>query len=85
MVIDDLSVRVNVPYFTAVTLESGGVNLTWNSAPTKTYTVLFTESLSPTAIWTPLATGIGGSFPTTDYLDTASHPGNQGYYRILQE
>ncbi len=85
MLIDDLSVRLSVPNFTDVTPQPGGLDLTWNSMPSKTYTVLFTSSLSPTATWTPLATGISGVFPTTDYVDTATHSGNQGYYLIKQE
>ena len=87
MVIDDLSVRVSTPDFTDVTLQPGvGVDLTWNAVPTKTYTVLFSPTLSPTPSWSPLATNISGVFPTTDYLDTDSHGGaNQGFYRIRQE
>ncbi len=85
MVIDDLSVRRSVPNFTDITPQPGGLDLTWNSMPSKTYTVLFTSTLSPTPIWTPLATNISGVFPTTDYLDTANNAGNQGFYLIKQE
>ena len=85
MVIDDLSVRLSVPNFTDVTPQAGGLDLTWNSMPSKTYTVLFTSTLSATPIWTPVATNISGLFPTTDYLDTDSHAGNQGFYLIKQE
>ena len=85
MLIDDLSVRLSVPNFTAVAPQSGGYNLTWNSMASKNYTVQFTGSLSPTPTWTPLATNIPGGFPTTSYLDTASHGGHQGFYRILQQ
>jgi hypothetical protein len=85
MVIDDLSVRLSVPDFTDVTLQAGGVDLTWNGMPNKTYTVLFSPSLSPTPTWTPLATGISGVFPTTEYLDSATHIGDQGFYLIKQE
>ena len=45
MVIDDLSVRLSQPLITGVTVDASGVNLTWNSAPTKTYTVLFASAL----------------------------------------
>jgi len=85
MLIDDLSVRLSVPYFTAVTPQSGGFDLTWNSMASKNYTVEFTSTLLPTPTWTVLATNIAGGFPTTSYLDTASHGGHQGYYRILQQ
>ena len=85
MLIDDLSVRRSLPNFTDVTPQPGGLDLTWNSMPSKTYTVLFTSALSPAAIWTPLATNISGVFPTTDYLDTANNAGSQGYYLIKQE
>jgi hypothetical protein len=85
MLIDDLSVRLSVPNFTAVTPQSGGWTLTWNSMPSKNYTVLFAPTLSPTPKWTSLATGIPGSFPTTSYSDTASHGGSQGYYLIMQQ
>ena len=85
MLIDDLSVRLCVPNFTDVMPQAGGLDLTWNSMPSKTYTVLFTSALSATPTWTPLATNISGVFPTTDYLDTATHGGNQGYYLIKQE
>jgi len=85
MVIDDLSVRLSVPDFSDVSLQAGGVDLTWNGMPNKTYTVLFTPSLTPTPTWTPLATGISGVFPTTEYLDSATHSGDQGFYLIKQE
>jgi hypothetical protein len=85
MVIDDLSVRLSAPNFTDLTPQAGGFDLTWNSMPSKTYTVLFTPTLSPTPTWSPLATNISGVFPTTDYLDTDSHSGNQGFYLIKQE
>ncbi len=85
MVIDDLSVRKSVPEFIAPSPQAGGFNLTWYSRPDKTYTVLFTATLSPTSTWMTLATGVAGGFPTTSYLDTANQGSAQGYYRILQE
>jgi hypothetical protein len=85
MLIDDLSVRLSLPQITGIAPQSGGYNLTWNSMASKNYTVQFTSTLSGTPTWTPLATGISGGFPTTSYLDMASHGGNQGYYRILQQ
>jgi hypothetical protein len=85
MLIDDLSVRVSVPNIIAAAPQPGGFNLTWNSMPSKNYTVLFSPTLSPAPAWTPLATGISGGFPNTSYLDTASHSGSQGYYIIMQQ
>jgi hypothetical protein len=85
MLIDDLSVRLSKPFFTAVAHQSGGVNLTWNSMPSKNYTVLFTSALSGTPIWTTLASNIPGAGLSTSYLDLAVHGGNQGFYRILQQ
>ena len=69
----------------SVTADAGGVNLTWYSAPTKTYTVLFASALGVITTWTPLITGLASGGLTTAYLDTASHSGNQGFYRVVQE
>ena len=85
MVIDDLSVRLSGLTITGVTRDLNGVNLTWNSATIHTYTVLFSSSLAATATWTPLVTGLASGGLTTTYLDTASHSGNQGFYRVVQE
>jgi hypothetical protein len=84
MVIDDLSVRISKLVITGVTRDVTGVTLTWDSLPTATYTVKFSSTLGPTASWSSLATGLGGDV-TTSYLDTASHPGNTGFYRVMQE
>ena len=78
MLIDDLSVRLSKPYITAATGQPGSFNLTWNSMASKNYTVQFSGTLSPTPTWTPLATNIIGGFPTTSYLDAASHGGQPG-------
>jgi hypothetical protein len=85
--IDDLSVRLSVPNFTAVAPQpGGGILLTWNSMPTKTYTVLFSSTLTTNAsLWTPLATGINGSFPSTTYADLANHGPGDGFYLIMQQ
>jgi hypothetical protein len=85
--VDDLSVRLSVPNFTAVSLQpGGGVNLTWNSMQSKTYTVLFSNTLSTNApTWSSLATGIPGSFPTTSYPDMANHGPGNGFYLIVQQ
>jgi hypothetical protein len=87
MLIDDLSVRLSVPNFTAVTPQpGGGINLTWNSMESKSYTVLFSGTFSTNASqWTPLAAGIAGGFPTTSYLDTVNHGPGNGFYMILQQ
>ena len=85
MVIDDLSVRLTKPVISDVTADSSGVNLTWSSATSKTYSVLFATSLDASTTWTPLVTGLVSGGLTTSYLDTATHSGNQGFYRVLQE
>jgi hypothetical protein len=87
MVVDDLSVRLSPPNFSAVAPQpGGGINLTWNSMATQTYTVLFTSTLSTnSSTWTPLATGIAGGFPTTSYVDTANHGASNGFYIIMQQ
>jgi hypothetical protein len=89
MLVDDLSVRLSVPNITTVAPQpGGGINLTWNSMATKSYTVLFSSTLSTNvSTWTRLAagTGIAGSFPTTSYVDTANHGASNGFYVILQQ
>lgn len=87
LLIDDLSVRLSKPLITVATRQSGGFNLTWNSMPSKNYTVSFTTSLSGTPVWTSDAIHIPGApgLLSTSYLDTVFHSGSQGYYRIVQE
>jgi hypothetical protein len=85
MVIDDLSIRLTQPYMTGITADTSGVNLTWYSSPTKTYTVLFASALGATTTWTPLITALPSGGLTTSYLDTATHSGNAGFYRVVQE
>ena len=46
MLIDDLSVRLVPPDFTAIERQPGGYNLIWNSMPSKSYTILFSSTLS---------------------------------------
>ena len=87
-VIDDLSIQLTKPVITDVTIDSSGVNLTWNSAPGKTYTVLFESALGGTNSWTALATGLPPSSPdglTTSYVDLTAQAGNQGFYWVKQE
>jgi hypothetical protein len=85
MVIDDLSIRLTQLLIVDITTDASGVNLTWNSIPSKTYTVLFTSALGATPTWTSLATNYPSGGLTTSYLDTAVHAGNAGFYRVVQE
>ena len=84
-VIDDLAVRIGRLLITAITLDPNGVNLVWNSVPGANYTVLFADSLSGTATWTPLATALPSDGLSTSYVDAAAHSETQGFYRILQQ
>jgi hypothetical protein len=89
MLIDDLSVRLSVPNITAVTGEPGNITLTWNSMPTRTYSVLFSSTLSAKfSTWTTLATGItgSGSAPyTASYTDSVNHGPGNGFYAIMAQ
>jgi hypothetical protein len=91
MLVDDLSVRLSPPNIIAVTGQPGNINLTWNSMPSKTYSVLFSSTLSTNpSTWTPLpnATGITGSgFPpyTASYQDTINHGPGNGFYAIMAQ
>jgi hypothetical protein len=85
MVIDDLSIQLSRPVITDVTREASGVNLTWSSATGKTYTVLFASTLGTSAVWTPLVTDLPSGGLITSYLDSASHSGNAGFYRVVQQ
>ncbi len=85
MVIDDLSMRLGQLLITEIAAQPNGVNLTWYSLADKTYTVLYADALSPTAVWTPLVTGLSSGGTTTAYLDTASHAAGRGFYRVVQE
>jgi hypothetical protein len=86
MLIDDLSVRLSVPTFTAVVPQPGEITLTWNSMQSRTYSVLFSSTLSsPPSKWTSLASGIAGGFPTTSYTDTVNHGPGSGFYLIEQD
>jgi len=85
MVIDDLSVRLSKPNITVFGPQPGGFNLTWDSAPTKTYTVQFAAALGSPTVWTSLVTGLASGGLTTSYLDTAIHAGKAGLYQVIQE
>jgi hypothetical protein len=87
MVIDDLSVRLTEPLISDVTADANGINLTWYSAPNKTYTVLFASTLGPSMTWSPLATGLAPTSPDgleATYVDP-TNAGKQGFYRVKQE
>jgi hypothetical protein len=89
MLVDDLSVRLSVPNLTAVTGQPGNITLTWNSMPTRTYSVLFSSTLSTNvSTWTTLATGITGSGSApyiASYTDSANHGPGNGYYAIMAQ
>jgi hypothetical protein len=84
MLIDDLSVRLSVPNITDFGFQPDGFNLTWDSVPSKTYTVQFAEALGSPTVWTPLATGLASGGFSTSYLDIAPQAGT-GFYRVVQE
>jgi hypothetical protein len=89
MLVDDLSVRLSVPNITAVSGAPGNINLTWNSMPTRTYSVLYNSTLSTNfSTWTSLATGISGSgLPPfiASYQDTVNHGASNGFYTIMAQ
>src|SRR5204863_4606143 len=82
MLIDDLSVRLSKPNISGFVADAGGFNLTWDSMPSKSYTVQFATILGS---WASLTTGLASGGLTTSYLDTAIHAGKTGFYRVLQE
>jgi hypothetical protein len=82
MVIDDLSVALSTLQITSLVPQAGSYDLTWGSIPGKTYTVQFGSTLGSLA---PLTTGLASGGLTTTYSDTASHAGNAGFYRVIQE
>ena len=84
MLIDDLSVRLSKPIITGGIIDSTGFTLTWNSMSSRTYTVLYSNTLGPAAAWTKLATGVASAGLTTSYLDSA-FSGQAGFYRVVQE
>jgi enoyl-[acyl-carrier-protein] reductase (NADH) len=85
MLIDDLSIRLSKPVISNITRDGSGVNLTWDSAPSKTYSVFFASTLGTPTTWTPLVTGLTSGGLTTSYLDSVAHSGTQGFYRVVQE
>jgi hypothetical protein len=80
---------LSVPNITAVSGAPGNINLTWNSMPTRTYSVLYNSTLSTNfSTWTSLATGISGSgLPPfiASYQDTVNHGASNGFYTIMAQ
>ena len=86
MVIDDLSVRISKPVITSITADVGGKTITWLSMPSKLYTVQFASALGSPTAWTSLVTGLAGDPSLSNtYLDTNTHAGNTGFYRVIQQ
>lgn len=85
MMIDDLSVRLSPPAITGIAHQGGGYDVTWNSMSSKLYSVFFTGALAPSPVWSMIATNVPGAGLTTVNSDTAAHPGNNGFYRVLQQ
>src|SRR5439155_19450987 len=76
MLIDDLSVRLSVPKITDFGPQPGRFSLTWDSMPSKNYTVQLSSSLGSTASWASLVTRQPGDISLSNsYLDTIVHPG----------
>jgi hypothetical protein len=86
MVIDDLSVRLSKPVITSITVDSSGRTITWFSMPSKFYTVQFASTLGSPTVWTDLVTDLAGDLSLSNsYLDTITHAGNTGFYRVKQQ
>ena len=86
MAIDDLSVRLSRLSITGISRDATGVTITWASAPGKSYSIMFRDTLSPGTQWSSLVTGVAAADGmTTSWVDTANHSGSQGYYRVVQE
>jgi len=89
MLVDDLSVRLSAPNIIAVTGQPGNINLTWNSMPTRTYSVLFSSTLTTNfSTWSTLTTGLSGSSSApfiATYLDSVQHGPGNGFYVIVAQ
>jgi hypothetical protein len=87
MLVDDLSVRLSQPLITTTVVQPGSCSVTWNSMPSKNYTVQFSSTLAPSPSWAPLVTHMPGAAGqlSTSYTDVSVHVGNTGYYRVVQE
>ena len=85
MVIDDLSVRIGKLVMTEPVPQAGGFDLAWFSVPGKAYTVQFAAALGSPTDWSPLATNLVSAGLSTVYSDRATHSGNGGFYRVIQE
>jgi len=58
------------------------VTVTWQSVAGVDYFLERSTNLSPSALFTPLATGIPGQAGTTSYTDTAATNGGPYFYRV---
>jgi hypothetical protein len=83
--IDDLSMRLSLPLITGITPQNPGYNVAWNSMASKLYSVRFSSALGAGAAWSVIATNLPGGALSTTNLDTAVHPGNNGFYLIEQQ
>ncbi len=85
MLIDDLSMRLSLPLITGITPQNPGYSVAWNSMASKLYSVRFSSALGAGAAWSVIATNLPGAGLSTSNLDTAVHPGNNGFYQIEQQ
>lgn len=87
LLIDDLSISLSRPFISVATKDSNGFNLTWNSMPSKSYTIQFATTLSGVPVWTSIATHLPGASAQLDttFQDTTVRAGQAGFYRVVQE
>jgi hypothetical protein len=85
MLIDDLSMRRSLPQITGISPAYPGYNVVWNSMASQLYSVLFSPTLGAGATWSVIATNVPGAGLTTTNLDTAVHPGKNGFYTVEQQ
>jgi hypothetical protein len=85
MLIDDLSMRLSLPLITGISPQNPGYNVVWNSMASQLYSVLFSPTLGSRATWSVIATNVPGAGLTTTNLDTAVHPGKNGFYNVVQQ
>jgi hypothetical protein len=85
MLIDDLSMRLSLPLITGFTSQGGTNDVAWNSMSSKLYSVLFSSALGSGASWSAVVTNLPGTGLTTSNLDLTVHPGNTGFYRVIQQ
>jgi len=86
MLVDDLSMRKSLPQITSISPQSGGgYNVGWNSMGSQLYSVLFSSTIGSGAAWSVVATNLPGGALSTTNLDTAVHPGKNGFYEVEQQ